>query len=112
MATQRVLLTGLLICTLLAPGALPTAPRRVTLPLAAAHQANASSSSPDRAASPEDHPWQPNVPVYSFLPDCTDQERPDIAVDAADNLYLLWNDYRDGSSNIYFAYRVWIDSWC
>ena len=71
----------------------------------AAPQAGDSNSPPDRSETPEDFPWQPNESVYTYLPDCTDQGSPDIAIDAAQNLYAVWSDSRDGGSDGYFAYR-------
>ncbi len=63
------------------------------------------NSPPDQAEAPEDFPWQANKSVYTYLPDCTDQGSPDIAIDAAQNLYAVWSRSRDGGSDGYFAYR-------
>jgi len=41
----------------------------------------------------------------------TQQANADIAVDAADTLYALWQDNRNGGSDLYSAYRPADDSW-
>ncbi len=135
MSKQRFLLSLLLVVALLVPGVIlaqPAAPQTAAPPLApagsnvlvegiglasaiplpsrsegfhAAQQAGDRNSPPDQAEAPEDFPWQPNESVYSYLPDCTDQGSPDIAIDAAQNLYAVWSDSRDGGSDGYFAYR-------
>ena len=94
---KRQALTALLLVALLVPGVILAQP--------AAQQAGDSNSPPDRSEAPEDFPWQPNESVYTYLPDCTDQGSPDIVIDAAQNLYAVWSDSRDGGSDGYFAYR-------
>lgn len=44
-------------------------------------------------------------------PTASDQFSPDIAVDGAGNAYAVWGDTRNGSQDIYFAYRPWGGSW-
>ena len=97
MTHRRITLSVLLTVALLAPGVILAQP--------AAPQAGDSNSPPGQSEAPEDFPWQANQSVYAYLPDCTDQGSPDIAIDAAQNLYAVWSDSRDGGSDVYFAYR-------
>ena len=72
------------------------------------------ASAPALAAqpeAPEDHPWQPNQSLYPYLTTCTDQTSPDTAVDAAQVLYAVWADSRNGGSDVYFAYRPPAGAW-
>ena len=103
MPKQRVTLAILLIVALLAPGVILAQP--------AAPQAGDSNSPPSQAEAPKDFPWQANKSVYAYLPDCTDQGSPDIAIDAAQNLYVVWNNSRGGSPDVYFAYRPSVGAW-
>ena len=54
--------------------------------------------------------WSPNVQVNDDA-GTADQWFPNIAVDPAGNAYAVWQDYRNGNWDIYFAYRPVGGSW-
>ncbi|MCB0231848.1 MAG: hypothetical protein KDH90_22460, partial [Anaerolineae bacterium] len=116
MSTQRFVLTGLLILALLAPGAAastaqPIAPQTLDTSKAPTGSMLFAENSARAPEEPDNFPWQANQSVYAYLPDCADQDFPDIAIDAAQNLYALWSDQRNGVPDIYFAYRPPVGAW-
>jgi len=59
---------------------------------------------------PADGDWGANVKVNDDA-GTENQGVPDIAVDASGNAYAVWDDYRNGGSDIYFSYRPFGGSW-
>jgi hypothetical protein len=47
--------------------------------------------------------WSANLKINDDL-GTADQTNPDIAVDSIGNAYIIWQDYRNGDADIYFAY--------
>jgi hypothetical protein len=62
------------------------------------------------AFRPPGGPWQGNVRINDDTGTAS-QLRPDIAVDANGNAYAVWQDFRNGTSDIYFSYRPFGGSW-
>ena len=116
MSFQRLALAGLLIIVLLAPGASaslakPAAPPAADTPPAPAGSTLFVKNTGQWPETPENFPWQPNQSVHAYLPDCADQGSPDIGIDAAQSLYTVWSDMRNGGSDVYFAYRPAVGTW-
>ena len=62
------------------------------------------------AYRPAGEDWGTNVKVNDDL-GTAEQRSPAIAVDASGNAYVVWEDYRNSSLDIYFAYRPTGGSW-
>jgi hypothetical protein len=116
MSAQRWMLSVLLILALLTPGASASLDQLAASPAAEAQPASASSTlfvenAGKEPEEPDNFPWQTNQSVYAYLPDCAQQDSPDIAIDGAQNLYVLWSDQRNGVPDIYFSYRPPVGAW-
>ena len=126
MTTQRLVLTGLLIVALLAPGAAayltqPTALLAAATTLAssdsmlivekAGRQIDERTSAYQTEPIPEDAPWSPNQAVSDPVGACAYTVTPSLTVDTYGNQHVLWEDCRSGNSDIYYAFRPHDGQW-